>query len=196
MIDRTDRSPLAVEMATAAAALVGRHGDPAIGLTIPNWQRLARLGRLGVFRGEVTRSRIFVPTGNAADPLHVVTSIIERGQLVDYLAFQPEHPGAWGRRIALGNMLVPPSIERAWPYLRRPLATLALHRRPLDWLRAGRNGACVLNWRSLDAITILNLREIGHITVPDGGIARRLAEALTRPHERPDIAIERPKAVR
>lgn len=191
MIDRTDRSPLAVEMATAAAALVGRRGDPVCNLAIPNWQRLTRLGRLGVLRGEITRSRFFVPTGRPDDALHVVTSIIERGRTIDFVAFRPDHPGAWGRRIAFGNMLVPPSIERAWPYLRRPLAKLALHRQPLDWLRADRDGGCVLRWQTFDAISILNLREIGHITVPDGGIARRLAEVLTRPHERPDITIER-----
>jgi hypothetical protein len=182
------------EMATAAAALVGRRGDPVISLAIPDWGRLARLGRLGVLRGEVTRSRIFVPTGNAADPLHVVTSIIERGRIVDYVAFRPDHPVVWGRRIGFANVLVSPSIERAWPFLRRPLALLTLHRRPIDWLRAGRQGACVVNWRSLDTGSILGLREIGQISVPDGGIARRLAEALTRPHERPDIEIERPWA--
>lgn len=132
MIDRTDRSLLAVEMATTATALVGRRGDPVISLAIPDWGRLVRLGRLGVFRGEVTRSRIFVPTDNAADALHIVTSIIERGRIVDYVAFRPDHPVAWGRRAGFGNVLVSPSIERAWPFLHRPLASLTLHRRPID----------------------------------------------------------------
>lgn len=196
MTARADRSPLAAEMATAAAGLVGRRGEPARALAIPEWQRLARLGRLGVLHGEIGGQRIFVPTGNPEHPLHLVTPVVERGRLVDIVAFRPSHPVAWGRRTGFGNVLVSPTIERAWPFFRRPLASLTLHRRPIDWLRAGRRGACVVNWRSLDTGSIMGFREIDQISVPDGGIARRLAEALTRPHEHPDIAIERPRVTR
>jgi len=178
-------------MATAAAALVGRRGDPVCNLAIPNWQRLTRLGRLGVLHGEIGGQRIFVPTGNPEHAIHLVTPVIERGRLVDIVAFRPEHLVAWGRRTGIGTVLVSPTIERAWPFLRRPLASLTLHRRPIDWLRAGRQGACIVNWRSLDTGSILGFREIGRITVPDSSIARRLTEAVTRPVERPDISIDR-----
>ena len=55
---------------------------------------------------------------------------------------------------------------------------------PLDWLRADRNGLCILDW---SAPEVLNLSRLRRIRCQDYILSEKLKEALSRPYRLPEI---------
>lgn len=120
-------------------------------------------------------------------PLHVLTPVYEGGEVIDLIAWRSERPMDWAWRTGLGWALGADEIRRDyWP----GDPPLQLHATPLDWLRAGGLGLCVLDW---EADELEGLRHV-HAIEADEWIAVRLRRALSKPRRLPTI-IQR-KAVR
>jgi hypothetical protein len=62
--------------------------------------------------------------------------------LDDLVAFMPDNPGQWWLRRGQVDLLGGYTLTRHWH-----LEPTRLHSTPLDWLRGGARGVCVLNWR-------------------------------------------------
>ena len=61
--------------------------------------------------------------------------------LDDLVAFLPDQPGRWWLRRGAVDLLGAYNLDRHWR-----LEPTPLHATPLDWLRGGACGVCVLDW--------------------------------------------------
>lgn len=182
---------LASEMAAAARHLVELHGRGMSYLGIQQWERLAADQILGVASAEVDRygGFQFVPLGDR--PLHMIVAVHEDAALIDIAAFRPDRPGRWALRVGIGAVLGDSAVEdarRAFAW--GELGTLALHATPLDWLRAGGSGACVIDDWSRE--TANRVRDLRRIEVASTRFAKALRLALTPPPPPlPEISVQR-----
>ena len=75
---------------------------------------------------------------------------------MDLVAVRPDEPGKAYTLLGIANALGQPAIDRARyesvPLLKSQPASLKVHATPLDWLRSGCEGACVLNRKRTPAI--------------------------------------------
>ncbi len=109
-----------------------------------------RAGGLAVARiGTVGRLWMPEPTGTPAfilpvwnGPAPSIYQAVERPMLTDMLAWRPNDPPCWWYHqgdvdLVLGIDNLDLAHTAGWP--------ISLHRTPLDWLRAGCRGACLLD---------------------------------------------------
>ena len=107
------------------------------------------------------------------------------GAIIDIVAFDPEKPDEWflrtGNAWALGMDAIAEARDN-WTGNR-----IFLSATPLDWLRAGMRGACVIDW-TLDAVT--TLRDAVEIQVAEPRFARALRLELSRQPRITEIAVK------
>jgi hypothetical protein len=136
----------------------------------------------GVVHADPGADGLYVPGDG---PLHVVMPVFEHDALIDLVAWRSDAPTRWWLRSGLGWLLnTDASFASRWDG-----ASLKLHATPLDWLRAGAEGAwnagaVVLDW---DAPDVDSLRSFGEITCGTRWLAATLKRALTKPARLPII---------
>jgi hypothetical protein len=122
---------------------------------------------VGVARGRLGKFNLFEPDPDGAltflsavrvDPWHplsietpVADAAVRHGDIVDIVAWHPDHPGRWALR--LGNALHLGLIE---PQYLDPEA-VRVHRGPLGWLRARCRGLVLLTHDPRDQYRILTI---------------------------------------
>lgn len=113
---------------------------------------------------------------------HLLLPAWEDGELVDLLAFRSAEPRQWLLRSGQGWAL---GLEDGLgPHCWGDSVPLAVS--PLDWLRQGTVGLCVLDW---DAPELLYLLEVPHIVCASDELAARLRASLSRPIGFPEITV-------
>lgn len=117
-------------------------------------------------------------------PLHLVLPVHEDGELVDLVAFRSKDPTRWLLRTGLGWAL---GLERGLERLTWQ-ESVCLSVSPLEWLRHGAEGVCILDWTAPE---IKQLRDLPRIECSDARLAARLKAALTRTPQLPEISLVR-----
>jgi len=102
---------------------------------------------------------------------------------LDLIAFRADHPASWRWRIGQGWALGADGVEH-WEG--QPIRAVAT---PLDWLRAGGDAFCLLDWAD-DSPAWPLLRCVAHIVASDDLLAQKLAKAIDRNAARPRITVE------
>ena len=167
--------------AEAAIARVRQpHIDRLLALGVPR-EALATLGArqipFGVCRVERIERGLYQPGDG---PLHVLSPVYAAGDVIDIVAWRSDQPMNWAWRTGLGWALGADELHRDyWP----GDAPLTVHATPLDWLRAGGTGLCVLDW---EADELETLRGVQAIEANDW-IATRLLRTLSKPRRLPAI---------
>lgn len=170
-----------MEAATSSVRQVHLDRLRALGVSTAT---IADLGRdhpsFGVVKAEPVDGGLFQP---GEGDLHVVLPVLEDGALVDLVAFRSTSPDDWTLRTGNGWAL---GLNNGvgWHTWAESVHVSAT---PLDWLRNGAAGLCVLDWRSpeLPALDVLQ-----SVTVPDHATATLLRDALTRPVRLPHIEVK------
>ena len=115
------------------------------------------------------------------DP-HVIVPVFENGDLIDLCAFRSGTPNEWLLRTGMGWALgVERGFERHTWHDATDLATS-----PLEWLRHGAHGLCILDW---DAPEVFDLAGIRHLVCSSEELAARLRTSLARPVRFPTISV-------
>lgn len=171
------------EMLGAVDALTSLDVQRAKVLGIAN-HGVIEFGRIappfGVMAIENAGQGLFRPslTGKRA----LVVPVVERGEIVDLCAFFSQQPEDWLLRTGLGWALGEDALSRAmWGEVPE------LHRTPLDWLRAGCAGMCVVDW---EAPEVRFLNDFKQVLCADGDVASLVRKALTKPVHLPQIIIK------
>lgn len=103
----------------------------------------------------------------------LVLPVVEDGELIDLVSFSTSTPDNWRLRTGLGTALgLHDGWCHCWP------DEVQLHRNPLQWLRGGCSGLCVVDW---DAPDLIRLNDLPSITVDDEALRGQLRKALLRP---------------
>lgn len=170
---------LSHEIEHAAKAVRNPHLVRLLALGVTS-ATIARLGAVqppfGVMDCENLGSGIFQPGGETS---HIVQPVYDGGVLIDIIAWRTVAPQNWLWRCGAAWALNPDAIaDNSWND--EPLAVEAT---PLDWLRYGATGLCILDWTAPE---IRNLLRIPSITV-DRCIEQRLRSALLEPANFPEI---------
>lgn len=167
------------EMELAGRAVRGIHLDRARSLGVSN-EALATLGLrhwpFGIVKAEPDSKGFYQPGEGIT---HMVLPVLEGAALVDLVAFRSSQPDKWFLRRGDGWCLG----------LVEGLLTIGgthLHSTPLDWMRDGGRGLCVLDWSSAELWQLGSLEEV---TCSDYVTARLLRNALARPVRIPNIQI-------
>jgi hypothetical protein len=130
----------------------------------------------GVMDCENIGGGIFQPGG---DIPHMVQPIFDDGVMIDIVAWRTTEPQNWLWRTGAAWALNTDEIAaNSWHD-----APLAIDATPLDWLRNGASGLCILNWEAPELRQLLRVKSIS--AVPH--IARQLRGALMKPAYFPDI---------
>jgi hypothetical protein len=122
---------------------------------------------------------LYLPSEGA--PLHFVTPIRVGGELIDLCAWRPSRPDRWLLRMGTGWALGEDAGIGDWDYV------LDLHATPLDWIKSGGHGLCVLDWSSPELHQLALLQTI---RVSDPELGKTLISALSRPIRLPNIEIQ------
>ena len=122
-----------------------------------------------------------VPTGKPAIvvPCSYGIDFGDLDSMIDLIAWTPAKPDCWYWRTGFAGALGEAEIERAW-LTEKPLL---LHATPQDWVRAGGEGACILNWRCPP----MTIRNVETFDCPNGRYAARLERLLAEPTRRRKI---------
>lgn len=165
----------------------------ALGVPPLTVARLMALGDIGAAKVAVTGGRFEFdgddeslrptgrPCGPAALPLLEGTRLLlvvrEAGFApVDLVAIDPARPDGWALWRGAEELLGGWTLDRATTFGE---ASVRLHATPLDWLRAGCTGVCVLEWNHAARA---RLRALGSAVtiVADPALARRVRAELER----------------
>lgn len=118
----------------------------------------------------------------------MVVPVYENGQLLDLVAFSTSTPDDWllrtGAGLALG--LIDGFEPHTWG------ASVHLHKTPMDWLRAGGDGLCIVDWSAPD---IYLFNDLPHITVDDDGLRSQLVAAVQRPAHIVPVSVKKEQAI-
>ena len=132
----------------------------------------------GVMDCEGIGGGIYQPGGDCP---HIIQPVYHDGVIIDIVAWRTTEPQNWLWRTGAAWALNTDAIaSNSWQD--KPLAIDAT---PLDWLRNGATGLCILNW---DAPELRQLLRIKSITA-EPHIARQLRGALMKPAYFPNIQI-------
>lgn len=162
---------------TASPTLL--HRLKALGVA---WSTIAHMGARHYFGGSARvidiDDGLYAPSSEGAP--HLILPVFEDEELVDLVAFTSDQPMAWLLRLGTGWSLgLIDGFERhGWEQEVRLWAS------PLDWLRADRDGLCILDW---SAPEVIKLDSLPNIRCQDHVVAKRLREALSRPYRLPII---------
>ena len=110
------------------------------------------------------------------------------GDLVDLVAWDPQHPHAWALRCDAAEWLG--SIEPQ--YMEPP--PVPIHRGPLGWLQARCRGLVLLSRESVSQYRLLI--NVQRIEAEDAAHAAELQGVLSRPWPIPTVTIARQRGVR
>ena len=177
------RPELNKELAEAGAATALLHFKHLVALGVSRAtlaeQRLDSWG-WGVARAVDLGDGLYRPGDG---PLHLVLPVWDDGALIDLVAFRSANPADWRLRTGLGLAL---GLERGWErYHWQPEVELSLT--PLDWLRNGADGLCIVDW---DAPDISMFASLPGIACPSREAVGQLRKALTRPQNLPPIFVK------
>lgn len=174
-------APLRVEAQRYASALTFEQSSALIKLGLSP-ASIIQSGLVGVAQVEIGKNDIWSPAEHG--PYFLTIAVNEEEAVTDIVAFSPDKPNEWFLRIgsawALGldNIL---EAQTGWPG-----SSVLLHETPLDWLRSGMEGSCVIDWTD-DAI--IALRSLPHIDVARPKFAAALRLQLSKPPRLPEIDI-------
>ena len=146
-------------------------------------QTIARMGDRhffgGTHRAIDVGDGLYSPSEDGAP--HLILPVFEDCELVDLVAFTSDKPLAWLLRLGVGWSLgLLDGFERhSWQ------DEVKLWASPLDWLRAGCDGLCILDWTAPE---VLDLARLPNIRCQDKRLAMLLSEALSRPYQLPNIS--------
>lgn len=171
---------LAAELKAAANRVGQRHIDrmAALGVsadalaTLCHWDSHLAVAEIEAVDG------LYVPTDGG--PLAFITPVRSAGDLIDLCAWRPSHPDKSLLRTGVGWALGEDHLLGDWDY------GLDLHATPLDWIKAGGFGLCVLDWGAHQLRQLANLQTI---RVADPDLGKMLIAALSRPARLPNIEI-------
>jgi hypothetical protein len=170
------------ELRAASDAVRQIHLDRfrALGLTSATVADFAIENLFGVANAEPIGGGHYQPGAGA---VHVILPVYEDGELMDLCAFRSTAPGDWMTRTGQGWAL---GLKEGLGYhtFGQPLH---LYSTPLDWLRGGWAGLCVLDWSSPEIR--VHLAGLDAVTVDDVATAELLRSALTRPVQLPQISV-------
>jgi hypothetical protein len=119
---------------------------------------------------------------------HTILPVVEDGVLVDLVAFRSGAPDDWLLRTGHGFALGLPDGMAGYVRAEKDFWENSAHlfSNPLDWLRGGGSGICVLDWGSPE---IYRLDMLAHVTVSDAATGQLLKQALCRPVRLPRIEL-------
>ncbi len=113
-------------------------------------------GGLGIVRGETFKDGTYQPIDDGGQWLWVAPcfyGIVRPEMLDDLVAWSPGDPARWWRRKGNGMVLGFANVQKArqtvWDFGYGdppPPPTLTLHKSPRDYVMAGFEGACILDW--------------------------------------------------
>lgn len=171
------------ELQDAAHAVTQAHLRRMVALGV-GWPTIGELGRdhygFGVASVCDAGDGLFHPGDGE---LRLILPVYEDGELLDLCAFRSDDPLDWLLRTGCGWAL---GLE--WGLCRHtwgdpvPLAVS-----PLDWLRGGAEGLCILDW---DAPELRYLTELPHIICSTDALADQLKAALAKPVRFPEISVK------
>lgn len=177
------RPDLHKELAAAGEATKLLHFKHLVALGVPRAtiaaQRLDSWG-WGVVNALDVGDGLYCPGDG---PLHLILPVWDGADLIDLVAFRSGNPADWRLRTGLGLAL---GLERGcerhdWD----DEVTLSLT--PLEWLRNGADGLCIVDW---DAPELHMFATLPRIVCPDKQSAEQLRRALIRPQHLPQISIK------
>lgn len=113
----------------------------------------------------------------------LVTPTITLWPVLDLIAFRADNPANWLWRTGHGWALGADTLEN---WQGQPVPVVAT---PLDWLRAGGDAVCVLDWQD-DSPAWPLLRCIPEIVTQRDFFSRKLAQAIARNTPLPRITVE------
>ena len=174
---------LSNEMRAAGQASTPLHFKHLLGLGVPR-ATVAELRRddwgWGIVKAVDVGDGLYRPGDG---PLNLVLPVCDDGDLIDLVAFRSGNPADWllrtGRGLALG-------LEQGWERHHWD-DEVELSLTPLDWLRNGCDGLCIVDW---DAPDIAMLASLPRIVCPSAGAASQLRRAITRPQPLPSIYVK------
>lgn len=177
------RPDLNKELASAGQSSTLLHFNHLLALGVPRAtlaaQRLDSWG-WGIVHAKDVGDGLYRP---GEGPLHAVLPVWDGGGLIDLVAFRSGTPAAWLLRTGLGLSL---GLERGWER-HHWHDEIELSLTPLDWLRNGADGLCIVDW---DAPDIAMLSSLPGIACPSPAMATRLRQVLTRPQPLPPITVK------
>lgn len=136
---------------------------------------------VGAANIETGRNDFWTPTDSG--PRAIIIPAMENGCIIDLIAFRPSQPDTWYARVGNCWALGMDEIADARSALDQS-HSIFLHATPLDWLRAGGRGVCVIDWTDDARLTLRDLRAID---VASPKFARALRLELSRPPRIPEI---------
>lgn len=113
---------------------------------------------------------------------HLILPVYEDGELMDLVAFQSHAPDQWLLRAGVGWSLgLFDGFQRHWWG-----GVASLSATPLDWMRDGADGLCVLDWSAPEVSELADLESV-HCSQ---SVATVLCKALTKPPRIPQIILK------
>lgn len=116
------------------------------------------------------------PAEGEAGATEVLILPVHEGEtIIDLVAWRPDRPRRWWLRTGAGMGVVlghQHHVTAQWED-----TALLLHETPADWLAAGGEGACILDWRPESVRAALSF--LTEFTVPSIELGERLDTALT-----------------
>lgn len=173
------------EVHKAETAVTGRHlaAMERLGCNAP---AIAAIGAVqapfGVLRCDMRGKQFFEPTSEPYGVDAVIMPVMEEGTTIDLIAWRSLRPDFWLRRNGQGWALGIDLIQE--PHLWDGFKEITLHATPLDWLRAGGQGAVILDW---PVSLIRKLDKFNTIICEDAGVRKRLDSILSVPAHKPKI---------
>ena len=173
---------LQCEMNAACDRIRQPHLDQLVGLGVSS-VTIARLGAVqapfGVVSATVSDHGLYVPGDG---PLHLVQPVIHDGEIIDLVAWRSLQPSKWWLRSGLGWALG----QDNWTH-RNPWDAdepFPVHATPLDWLRAGGDGVCIVDWTAPE---VRELRIAQSLLVGTAALGKALIATLSAPSRLPEI---------
>jgi len=179
---------LASEMDAAGVSVLQVHLDHMQALGVSR-STIAEMGRSGWPFGVANVESIGGGNYQPGEGVpHSILPVVEDGGLVDLVAFRSGSPDDWMLRTGNGFALGIQDGMAAYVRVEKDFWENSAHlfSNPLDWLRGGGAGICVLDWNSPE---IYRLNMLAHVTVSDSATGKLLEQALRRPVRIPRIEL-------
>lgn len=130
----------------------------------------------GILNGTIDSGGHFVPGDG---PAHVVQPVIEGGELADLVAWRSLQPSRWGLRGGKGWALGADTLSNFGSWAN----STTLCESPLDWLRLGCAGGCIVDWDAPEVETLAGWETIE----TSASLALALRSRIERSRRIPDI---------
>lgn len=143
---------------------------------------------IGLAEGTIDGDDLFTP---GPGPRHLIQPVMLGTEVVDLVAWRSLRPEAWGLRRGTGWLLGEDALHAQFGAIGEP-EPLQLHASPLNWLRDGGSGACVVDWASPEVRQLIDVEEI---IVTDHRLRDVLLQTLSKPARLPSIRVQRGRDV-